>query len=42
MNCGQVCSGVERIYVERALYEPFVEELRARRARIGSATSSGR
>jgi acyl-CoA reductase-like NAD-dependent aldehyde dehydrogenase len=31
VNCGQVCSGVERIYVERALYEPFVEEL-ARRA----------
>ena len=31
MNCGQVCSGVERILVERALYEPFVEEL-ARRA----------
>ena len=31
-NCGQVCSGVERIYVEDALYEPFVEEL-ARRAR---------
>ena len=30
-NCGQVCSGVERIYVEGALYEPFVEEL-ARRA----------
>ena len=35
LNAGQVCSGVERIYVERALYEPFVEELarRARRAR---------
>jgi acyl-CoA reductase-like NAD-dependent aldehyde dehydrogenase len=32
VNCGQVCSGVERIYVETALYEPFVEEL-ARRAR---------
>jgi succinate-semialdehyde dehydrogenase/glutarate-semialdehyde dehydrogenase len=32
MNSGQVCSGVERIYVERPLYEPFVEEL-ARRAR---------
>jgi acyl-CoA reductase-like NAD-dependent aldehyde dehydrogenase len=32
LNCGQVCSGVERIYVEGALYEPFVEEL-ARRAR---------
>jgi acyl-CoA reductase-like NAD-dependent aldehyde dehydrogenase len=31
-NCGQVCSGVERIYVEGTLYEPFVEEL-ARRAR---------
>jgi succinate-semialdehyde dehydrogenase/glutarate-semialdehyde dehydrogenase len=31
-NAGQVCSGVERIYVEGALYEPFVEEL-ARRAR---------
>jgi acyl-CoA reductase-like NAD-dependent aldehyde dehydrogenase len=31
-NCGQVCSGVERVYVEGALYEPFVEEL-ARRAR---------
>jgi succinate-semialdehyde dehydrogenase/glutarate-semialdehyde dehydrogenase len=26
-NCGQVCSGVERILVERTLYEPFVEEL---------------
>jgi succinate-semialdehyde dehydrogenase/glutarate-semialdehyde dehydrogenase len=32
VNCGQVCSGVERIYVEPELYEPFVEEL-ARRAR---------
>jgi succinate-semialdehyde dehydrogenase/glutarate-semialdehyde dehydrogenase len=31
-NAGQVCSGVERIYVEGALYDPFVEEL-ARRAR---------
>ncbi len=30
MNCGQVCSGVERIYVEGALYEPFVEELSRR------------
>jgi succinate-semialdehyde dehydrogenase/glutarate-semialdehyde dehydrogenase len=29
-NCGQVCSGVERIYVEGALYEPFVEQLAAR------------
>jgi acyl-CoA reductase-like NAD-dependent aldehyde dehydrogenase len=31
-NCGQVCSGVERIYVQGALYEPFVEEL-TRKAR---------
>src|SRR5438270_3056700 len=31
-NCGQVCSGVERIYVQGNLYEPFVEEL-ARKAR---------
>ena len=30
-NCGQVCSGVERIYVARPLQEAFVEEL-ARRA----------
>jgi len=32
LNCGQVCSGVERIYVQGALYEPFVEEL-TRKAR---------
>ncbi len=32
LNCGQVCSGVERIYVEGGLYEPFAEEL-ARRTR---------
>lgn len=36
-NCGQLCSGVERIYVERAAYEPFVEDLarRARALRVG-------
>ena len=36
-NCGQVCSGVERIYVARPLQEAFVEELarRARELRIG-------
>ena len=32
-NCGQVCSGVERIHVQGGLYEPFVEEL-VRRARL--------
>ena len=26
-NCGQVCSGAERIYVERPLYERFVDRL---------------
>ena len=30
VNCGQVCSGVERIYVEGSLYEPFLEELSRR------------
>jgi acyl-CoA reductase-like NAD-dependent aldehyde dehydrogenase len=36
-NCGQVCSGVERIYVARTLHEAFVEELarRTKRLRIG-------
>jgi acyl-CoA reductase-like NAD-dependent aldehyde dehydrogenase len=33
-NCGQVCSGVERIYVEGRLYEPFVEELTRRTADV--------
>jgi acyl-CoA reductase-like NAD-dependent aldehyde dehydrogenase len=32
LNCGQVCSSAEHIYVEGPLFEPFVEEL-ARRAR---------
>ncbi len=36
-NCGQVCSGVERIYVARELHEPFVAQLaeRAQALRIG-------
>jgi succinate-semialdehyde dehydrogenase/glutarate-semialdehyde dehydrogenase len=36
-NCGQVCSGVERLYVARSLYEPFVARLaqRAGELRIG-------
>jgi succinate-semialdehyde dehydrogenase/glutarate-semialdehyde dehydrogenase len=36
-NCGQVCSGVERIYVARPLQEAFTEEFvrRARELRIG-------
>jgi succinate-semialdehyde dehydrogenase/glutarate-semialdehyde dehydrogenase len=36
-NCGQVCVGIERIYVQRPLYERFVDELvrRTRELRIG-------
>jgi acyl-CoA reductase-like NAD-dependent aldehyde dehydrogenase len=36
-NCGQTCASVERIYIARDLYQPFVEELgrRAARLRIG-------
>ncbi len=36
-NCGQVCSGVERIYVARTLHDTFVERLAdgATRLRIG-------
>jgi acyl-CoA reductase-like NAD-dependent aldehyde dehydrogenase len=36
-NCGQVCCGVERIYVVQPLYEAFAEELarRARGLRVG-------
>lgn len=36
-NCGQSCGGVERIYVHRDVYEPFLELLaqRVRRLRIG-------
>jgi len=37
MNCGQVCSSVERVYVARPLYERFVERCveKTRRLRIG-------
>jgi len=30
LNCGQVCLGTERVYVERPLYEKFVETLKAK------------
>ena len=35
---GQLCTGVERIYVEEAIFDPFVEALieRAERLRVGS------
>ena len=36
-NCGQSCGGVERIYVQRSVYRPFLEELagRVKKLRIG-------
>jgi acyl-CoA reductase-like NAD-dependent aldehyde dehydrogenase len=36
-NCGQVCSGVERIYVDRSRYDEFAAALaeRAQRLRLG-------
>jgi acyl-CoA reductase-like NAD-dependent aldehyde dehydrogenase len=36
-NAGQVCSGVERIYVDRRVFEPFVDGLvrRTRELRLG-------
>ncbi len=33
-NCGQICSGVERIYVEGDLFDPFVSRLQDRAAAL--------
>jgi succinate-semialdehyde dehydrogenase/glutarate-semialdehyde dehydrogenase len=33
-NCGQICSGIERIYVEGDLYEPFATGLARRAAEL--------
>jgi succinate-semialdehyde dehydrogenase/glutarate-semialdehyde dehydrogenase len=42
-NCGQVCSGAERIYVERPLYKRFTEQLAARASnlRVGQGDDPG-
>jgi succinate-semialdehyde dehydrogenase/glutarate-semialdehyde dehydrogenase len=42
-NCGQVCAGVERIYVARERYEEFTSELarRARELRLGRGDEPG-
>jgi acyl-CoA reductase-like NAD-dependent aldehyde dehydrogenase len=39
-NCGQVCSGVERIYVDRSVYDEFSRALaeRARALRLGAGS----
>lgn len=41
-NCGQVCASVERVYVDRAVYEPFVEKVAAiaSRLRVGRDTGN--
>ena len=34
MNCGQTCTSVERVYVERPIYQPFVDQVVARGIRM--------
>ncbi|RYY29387.1 MAG: 2-hydroxymuconic semialdehyde dehydrogenase [Sphingomonadales bacterium] len=34
LNCGQVCLGTERLYVERPLFDTFVEKLAAATAKL--------
>lgn len=34
VNCGQVCLGTERVYVERPIYEEFVQRLKAGVAKL--------
>lgn len=38
LNAGQVCTSIERVYVEESIYEPFLEKLTrcAKRLRLGS------
>ncbi|MFO7264424.1 MAG: aldehyde dehydrogenase family protein [Bacillota bacterium] len=38
-NCGQVCMSVERIYVERPVYEPFLQLLRRELERLSRKPS---
>lgn len=38
-NCGQVCVGVERVFVEAAVYEPFVELVRKEMAGLRQGLS---
>jgi succinate-semialdehyde dehydrogenase/glutarate-semialdehyde dehydrogenase len=42
MNCGQTCLSVERCYVHRSLYEPFLEACRTKIAklRVGNGIDS--
>ena len=40
-NSGQTCMSVERVYVDEAVFEPFVERVVARTAAIRQGTGSG-
>jgi acyl-CoA reductase-like NAD-dependent aldehyde dehydrogenase len=42
MNCGQTCLSVERCYVHRSLYEPFLEACRTKitKLRVGNGIDS--
>ena len=40
-NGGQTCAGVERVYVEAAVYEPFVERVAAAAAGIRTGIEAG-
>lgn len=43
MNTGQVCLGTERVYVERPIYEKFVDALKAKAegVKMGAPTTAG-
>lgn len=40
-NCGQVCLCTERVYVERAIFEPFVDRLKARAEALKPGAPAG-
>ena len=40
-NSGQTCMSVERVYVDQAVYEPFVERVVARTREIRQGTAVG-
>ena len=40
-NCGQTCVGVERVYVEQEVYEPFAEEVARQMAALRQGERGG-
>ncbi len=41
-NCGQVCASVERVYVDREVYEPFVEKVVAIASKLRVGRDTGK